>query len=67
MRNKETIGGKTQGRPCFHAFADKKNPMILLFRFRSFPDVLQQTAMDVLAALQWWYFGIIITYQNDAS
>ena len=28
MRNKETIGGKTHGRPCFYAFADKKNPLI---------------------------------------
>jgi hypothetical protein len=28
MRNKETIDGKVHGRPCFYAFADKKNPSI---------------------------------------
>jgi hypothetical protein len=29
MRNKEMIGGKEHGRPCFYAFPDKKNPLIL--------------------------------------
>ena len=28
MRNKETIDGKEHGRPCFYAFADRKNPLI---------------------------------------
>jgi len=29
MRNKETADGKEYGRPCFYAFADRKNPLIL--------------------------------------
>jgi hypothetical protein len=29
MRNKETIDGKEYGRPCFYAFSDRKNPLIL--------------------------------------
>lgn len=29
MRNKESIDNKEYGRPCFYAFADKKNPFIL--------------------------------------
>jgi len=29
MRNKEAVDGKEYGRPCFYAFADKKNPLIL--------------------------------------
>ena len=29
MRNKEIVGGKEHGRPCFYAFKDKKNPYIL--------------------------------------
>jgi len=29
MRNRETVDGKEHGRPCFYAFADKKNPLIL--------------------------------------
>jgi len=28
MRNKETVDGKEHGRPCFYAFADRKNPLI---------------------------------------
>ena len=28
MRNKEMVDGKPHGRPCFFAFADKKNPLI---------------------------------------
>jgi hypothetical protein len=29
MRNKESIDGKEHGRPCFYAFPDRKNPLIL--------------------------------------
>ena len=29
MRNKESVDGKEHSRPCFYAFADKKNPLIL--------------------------------------
>jgi len=29
MRNKEMVDGKEHGRPCFYAFPDKKNPLIL--------------------------------------
>jgi len=29
MRNKETIDGEEHGRPCFYAFSDRKNPLIL--------------------------------------
>ena len=29
MRNKEMIDGKEHGRPCFYAFADRKNHLIL--------------------------------------
>ena len=29
MRNKETVDGKEHGRPCFYAFPDRKNPLIL--------------------------------------
>ena len=28
MRNKEILDTKAHDRPCFYAFADKKNPMI---------------------------------------
>jgi hypothetical protein len=27
MRNKESVDGKEHVRPCFYAFADKKNPL----------------------------------------
>jgi hypothetical protein len=29
MRNKESVDGKEHGRPCFYAFADTKNPLII--------------------------------------
>jgi len=29
MRNKEMVDGKEHGRPCFYAFPDRKNPLIL--------------------------------------
>ena len=29
MRNKEMVDGKEYGRPCFYAFPDNKNPLIL--------------------------------------
>ncbi|MCL1808119.1 MAG: hypothetical protein FWG31_10535 [Oscillospiraceae bacterium] len=29
MRNKETVDGKEHDRPCFYAFPDRKNPLIL--------------------------------------
>ena len=29
MQSKETVGDKEYGRPCFFAFADTRNPLIL--------------------------------------
>ena len=29
MRNKESVDGREHSRPCFYAFADKNNPLIL--------------------------------------